>query len=57
MKHKLSSSVYNYTPFGGTDILVRNEMSKCVAPTSTNGTRVTAVRLFNTGRQDRLYHL
>ena len=35
MEEKLSLSVYNGRPFGGTGILVRNQMSKFVVPVST----------------------
>ena len=52
MEEKLSSSVYNGRPFGGTGILVRNHLSKFVMPVATGSPRVTALRLFNVRSQD-----
>ena len=52
MEEKLSLSVYNGRPFGGTGILVRNHISKFVVPVSTGNPRVTAVRFFNIASQD-----
>ena len=52
MEEKLCSSVYNGRPFGGTGILIRNQMSKFVMPVITGSPQVTALRLFNVGSQD-----
>jgi len=54
MEEKLSLSVYNGRPTGGTGILVCNQMStgKFVVTVSTGSSRVTALRLFNVGSQD-----
>jgi len=52
MENKLSTSVYNGRPFGGTGILVRNHLSRFVMPVATGSPRVTVLQLFNLNSQD-----